>query len=67
MTKEVIIMENKEFEFDYFDPIYSEYNPLSDEIKNEIQKLIESKKEKDGHFCPLVIRKLMPVQIIQQG
>ncbi len=60
-------MENKEFEFDYFDPVYSEFNPLSDEIKKEIQKLIEPKKEEDKGFCPLVIRKLMPVQIIQQG
>ena len=54
-------MENKDLEFD----IYSEYNPLSEEIKDEIQKLFKPEQKEDTGFCASIIRKLMPCNILQ--
>lgn len=55
-------MENKEFEFD---PAYSEYNPLSDEIRNEIQNILKpERKEEDTGLCAALIRKLMPCRLV---
>lgn len=54
-------MENKDFEFD---PVYSEYTPLSDDIKEEIQKLFKPEKKEDTGFAASLIRKLMPCNLM---
>lgn len=53
-------MENKDFEFD---PVYSEYMPLSDDIKKEVQKLFKPEKKEDTGFVASIIRKLMPCNL----
>jgi len=58
-------MENKDLEFDYeYSMAYSEYNPLSDEIKQEIQKIAEPERKEDTGFCASLIRKLMPCRLM---
>lgn len=60
-------MENKAFEQSYFefDPAYSEFNPLSEEIKNEIQSILKpEKKEENTGLCAAFIRKLMPCNLL---
>lgn len=52
--------ENRDFEFD---PIYSEYTPLSDDIKEEIQKLFKPEKLENTGFAASIIRKLMPCNL----
>ncbi len=57
-------MENKELDFE-FDPVYSEYNPLSEEIKNEIQNILKPEKhEENTGLCAMIIRKLMPCKLL---
>ncbi len=58
-------MENKDLEFDYFDPVYSEYTPLSEEIRNEIKSLFKPETKEDTGFCASIIRKLMPCNLLQ--
>lgn len=56
-------MENKDLEFD-FDPVYSEFNPLSEEVKKEIQSIIEPERKEDTGLCAALIRKLMPCKLV---
>ncbi len=57
-------MENKELEFE-FDPVYSEYNPLSEEVKQEIQSILKpERKEENTGLCASLIRKLMPCKLV---
>lgn len=60
-------MENKDLEFDYFDPVYSEYQPLREEVRKEIQNiegiLKPEKKENPGLVASL-IRKMMPCNLV---
>jgi len=63
-------MENKDLEFDLWDPAYSEYQPLRDDIKQEIQNLmkpLDKKSDEDTGFCASVIRKMMPCKLIGQN
>lgn len=62
-------MENKELEFDQWDyeysPVYSEYNPLSEEVKQEIQSILKpERKEENTGLCASLIRKLMPCKLV---
>lgn len=57
-------MENQDNEFEYFDPAYSEYNPLSEEIRNEMKKLMHPEKKENTGFCASLIRKLMPCNLV---
>ena len=56
------LMENKEY-FE-FDPAYSEFNPLSEEVKKEIQSIIEPERKEDTGLCAMIIRKLMPCKLV---
>ena len=57
-------MENKELEFE-FDPVYSEYHPLSEEVKQEIQSILKpERKEENTGLCASLIRKLMPCKLV---
>lgn len=58
-------MASKDLEFDYFDPAYSEYNPLSEEIQNEIKSILRPETKEDTGFCASIIRKLMPCNLLQ--
>lgn len=59
-------MENKDLEFDYeYSMAYSEYNPLSQEIKKEIQSIMQPENKEDTGFCASLIRKLMPCKLLQ--
>lgn len=52
-------MEHNDFNFE-FDPYYSEFHPLSQEIQEELKGLIKPEKKEDTGFCASIIRKLMP-------
>ncbi len=52
-------MENKDADFE-FDPAYSEFNPLSEEIKKEIQNIVEPERKEDTGICAAIIRSMMP-------
>lgn len=56
-------MENKEY-FE-FDPVYSEFNPLSEEVQKEIKNILApKKKEENTGLCAMIIRKLMPCKLV---
>ena len=56
-------LENKDLEFDYFDPVYSEYQPLREDIKKEIQGILKPEKKKKTGLVASLIRKMMPCNL----
>lgn len=63
-------MENKDLEFDYFDPMYSEYQPLRDDVRKEIQNIqdtLKNKKKENFGFSASLIRKMMPCNLMQDN
>ncbi len=60
-------MENKDLEFDYFDPVFSEYQPLRDDVRKEIQSIqgaIKNEKKENMGLVASLIRKMMPCNLV---
>ena len=60
-------MENKDLEFDYFDPVYSEYQPLRDDVRKEIQSIqgaLKPEKKENFGLVASLIRKMMPCNLV---
>ena len=60
-------MENKDLEFDYFDPMYSEYQPLREDVRQEIQniqKVLKPEKMENMGLVASLIRKMMPCNLV---
>ncbi len=57
-------MENKDLEFDYFDPVYSEYQPLREDVRKEIQSILKPEKKENAGLVASLIRKMMPCNLV---
>lgn len=57
-------MENKDLEFDYFDPVFSEYQPLRDDVRKEIQSILKPEEKENFGLVASLIRKMMPCNLV---